>query len=112
MKFKSPRMDLASHFRSGVESALARADFVNKTNLTVLQAYVIFLMIVPIVDSPRFVWMMTGLAIRMAQALGLNKDGTRDPSLSPYQVELRRESGGLCAPWTCDLPSRKGWNFP
>jgi hypothetical protein len=34
--------------------------------------------------------MMTGLAIRMAQALGLHRDGSHFDHLTPYEVELRR----------------------
>lgn len=34
--------------------------------------------------------MMTGLAIRMAQALGLHRDGSHFDHLTPYEVEIRR----------------------
>lgn len=34
--------------------------------------------------------MMTGLVIRMAQALGLHRDGSHFPNLTPYEVETRR----------------------
>ena len=40
-------------------------------------------------DDTRFVWTLTGLAIRIAQSLGLHRDGTTF-NLSPYEVELRR----------------------
>lgn len=33
---------------------------------------------------------MTGLVIRMAQALGLHRDGSHFPNLTPYEVETRR----------------------
>lgn len=34
--------------------------------------------------------MMTGLVIRMAQALGLHRDGSHFPNLTPYEIETRR----------------------
>lgn len=34
--------------------------------------------------------MMAGLAIRMAQSVGLQRDGSNFPNLSPYEVEMRR----------------------
>jgi len=49
-------------------------------------------------DSPRFVWMMTGLAIRMGQALGLQRDGSNFKDLSPFETEMRRRVWwALCA---------------
>jgi len=34
--------------------------------------------------------MMTGLVIRMAQALGLHRDGANFQKLTPYEIEMRR----------------------
>lgn len=34
--------------------------------------------------------MMTGLLIRMGQALGLHRDGTHFDYLSPFEIEMRR----------------------
>ena len=34
--------------------------------------------------------MMTGLVIRMAQYLGLQRDGSHFPHLTPYEIEIRR----------------------
>ena len=39
--------------------------------------------------------MMTGLAIRMAQALGLQRDGTHFKHLTPYEIEMRRRVWGM-----------------
>lgn len=77
-------------FRLGLEYALAKADFLNNPDITLVQAFAIFLFLVRRYDSPRFVWMMTGLVIRMAQALGLHRDGSNFKDLSPYEVEMRR----------------------
>ena len=51
----------------------------------------IFLWLVRRHDSPRYVWMMTGLVIRMAQGLGMHRDGTNFAHLTPYEIEMRRK---------------------
>lgn len=77
-------------YRQGLEHALAKADFLNTSEIAIVQALAISLMLVRRHDSPRYVWMMTGLLIRMAQALGLHRDGSRFPDLTPFEVESRR----------------------
>lgn len=74
----------------GLEYALAKADFLNVPDLVLVQALAIFLCLVRCHDSPRFVWMMTGLLVRMGQALGLHRDGAHFGNLTPYEVEMRR----------------------
>lgn len=86
----SSKTELNLKFRLGLEHALAKADFLNNPDITLVQAFAIFLFLVRRHDSPRFVWMMTGLVIRMAQALGLHRDGSNFKDLSPYEVEMRR----------------------
>ncbi|KAK3328135.1 fungal-specific transcription factor domain-containing protein [Cercophora scortea] len=88
--FGFSKADLSLRFRAGFEYALAKADFLNVPDLVLVQAFVIFLLLVRLRESPRFVWMMTGLAIRMAQALGLHRDGAKLKYLTPYEIEIRR----------------------
>lgn len=88
--FGLTKTDLNLKYRLGLEHALAKADFLNVPDLVLVQAFTIFLCLVRRHDSPRFVWMMTGLAIRMGQALGLHRDGTHFEHLSPYEIEMRR----------------------
>ncbi|KAH6672696.1 fungal-specific transcription factor domain-containing protein [Plectosphaerella plurivora] len=88
--FGAPKADLNYRFRLGLEHALARADFVRLPDLALVQAFVIFLALARRHDSPRYVWMMAGLAIRMGQAIGLHRDGARLAHLSPFEAEIRR----------------------
>ena len=88
--FGVTKTDLNLKYRLGLEHALAKADFLNVPDLVLIQAFAIFLGLVRRHDSPRFVWMMTGLAIRMGQALGLHRDGVHFKHLTPYEVEMRR----------------------
>jgi hypothetical protein len=88
--FSFTKTELNMKYRLGLEHALAKADFLNVPDLVLVQAFTIFLFLVRRHDSPRFVWMMTGLAIRMGQALGLHRDGAHFDHLTPYEVEMRR----------------------
>lgn len=90
MNFGCTKQELNLKYRLGLEHALAKADFLNVPNFILVQAFVNFLALLRRHDSPSFVWMMTGLAIRMAISLGLHRDGSKFPNLSPYDVEMRR----------------------
>lgn len=88
--FGCSKPDLSLKFRIGLEHALARADFLNVADLVLVQALANFLCLVRRDDSPQFVWMMTGLLIRMGQAIGLHRDGAHFTHLSSYEIEMRR----------------------
>lgn len=88
--FGTTKGELNLRYRLGLEYALAKADFLNVPDIVLVQAFVIFLSLLRRHDSPRFVWMMVGMAIRMAQSLGLHRDGSHFKNLSPYDVEIRR----------------------
>ncbi|KAK7883710.1 hypothetical protein LTR67_010999 [Exophiala xenobiotica] len=90
INFGSSKTDLSLKYRVGLEHALAKADFLNAPSLVLVQAFTIFLLLARRHDSPRFVWMMTGLVIRMAQYLGLQRDGTHFEDMNPFDVEIRR----------------------
>lgn len=79
-------------YRVGLEHALSKADFLGKPDITLVQALVSFLFIARRHDTPSYIWMMTGLAIRMGIALGLQRDGSQFPNLSPYDIEIRRRA--------------------
>ncbi|KAL8695075.1 MAG: hypothetical protein Q9218_000353 [Villophora microphyllina] len=76
-------------YRFGFEQAMARAGFLGTTELVILQSFTIFLICVRRHDDTRFVWTMAGLLIRLAQALGLQRDGEQF-GLSPFETEMRR----------------------
>ncbi|OTA99891.1 hypothetical protein M426DRAFT_324789 [Hypoxylon sp. CI-4A] len=96
--FGIAKSELIMKYRLGLEYALAKADFLNSPTLAIVQAFIIFLFLARRYDSPRFVWMMVGLTIRMAQSLGFHRDGSRFPHLTPFEVEMRRRVWwALCA---------------
>ncbi|KAL2105049.1 hypothetical protein VUR80DRAFT_9114 [Thermomyces stellatus] len=68
---------------------MAKTNLLTDLDLTVLTALALFLTVVRRHDNTRFCWTATGLAIRIAQGLGLHRDGTRF-GLPPFEVEMRR----------------------
>ncbi|OAP61543.1 hypothetical protein AYL99_03746 [Fonsecaea erecta] len=88
--FGSPKSELSLKYRLGLEHCLAKADFLTLPNLELVQAFALFLCLARRHDSPRFVWMMTGLVIRMAQYLGLQRDGLHFKHQRPFETEMRR----------------------
>ena len=76
-------------YRFAVEQALARAGFLNTQELVVLQSMLLFLTCVRRSDETRYVWTLTGLLIRLAQGLGVHRDGQQF-GLSPFETEMRR----------------------
>ena len=88
-KFREPRKTLLSRYTSGTRAALSRAKFMGTTSLVVLQALVLHLLSVRHVYEPRAVWSLTGVAVRIAQSLGLERDGIHS-ALPPFETEMRR----------------------
>ncbi|KAE8145466.1 fungal-specific transcription factor domain-containing protein [Aspergillus avenaceus] len=83
------RDTLVSRYRFAVEQALSKANLLNTQSLMLLQAAVIFLIAVRREDDTKFVWSMTSLILRLAQGLGLHRDGTHF-GLKPFETEMRR----------------------
>jgi hypothetical protein len=76
-------------YRFAVEQALAKANFLNTQSLVLLQAAVLFLIAVRREDDSKFVWSMTPIVLRLAQSLGVHRDGTNF-ALKPFETEARR----------------------
>ncbi|KAE8443684.1 hypothetical protein EG329_001456 [Mollisiaceae sp. DMI_Dod_QoI] len=73
----------------GTEQALARAGFLDTSELMTLQAFVLYLVVLRVKEDSRKGWTLTRSAIGIAQSLGLHRDGTAF-DLSPFEVEIRR----------------------
>lgn len=90
INFGVSKQHLNLKYRLGLEHALAKADFLNAPDLVLVQSLANFLLLARRHDSPRYVWMMTGIVIRMALALGLQRDGSNFGYLTPFEIEMRR----------------------
>jgi len=89
MTFGESRRTLLSRYRHGTRKALARAKFLGTTDIVVLQAFVIYLLTMREDYDSRTLWTLTGVASRIAQGMGLHRDG-EELSLPPFETEIRR----------------------
>ncbi|KAI0599072.1 fungal-specific transcription factor domain-containing protein [Biscogniauxia sp. FL1348] len=90
VNFGAEKKQLINRYRFATEQALSKANFLTSSELVVAQAFVLFLVLVRRYDDTRFAWTLTGLAIRIAQSLGIHREGTHFENLSPFDVEMRR----------------------
>jgi hypothetical protein len=89
VQFGQDRTAAVKQYRFATEQALAKAGFLNTQSLVLLQAAVLFLVCVRREDDSKFVWSMTSIVLRLAQSLGLHRDGTNF-ALKPFETEMRR----------------------
>ena len=87
--FRLEKSEVLAKYRFAVEQALARAGFLSTNELLVLQSMLLFLTCVRRSDDTRYVWTLTGILIRLAQALGVHRDGQKF-GISPFETEMRR----------------------
>jgi hypothetical protein len=80
---------LLKGYRVAAEQALIRASYISTSEIVTLQALILFLNCAKCHDNTRFLWSLTGAAIRVAQSLGLHRDGTI-LGLDPFTTEIRR----------------------
>ncbi|KAL5381293.1 hypothetical protein DPSP01_007285 [Paraphaeosphaeria sporulosa] len=83
------RNTLLHRYRFGLEQGLARANFLFCDEMIILQAFVVFLMLLRRNDDARKIWTLTGLVVRIAQTLGIHRDGSHF-GLKPFDIEMRR----------------------
>lgn len=83
------RTSLLAKYRFGLEQALARANFLYCDEMIILQAFVVFLILLRRNDDARKIWTLTGLVVRIAQTLGIHRDGSHF-NLPPFEIEMRR----------------------
>lgn len=88
-KFGELRKTLLSRYTIATKAALSRAKFMGTTNIVVLQALVLHTISLRDTVDPRTLWTMSGVAMRIAEAMGLHRDGTV-LGLPPFESEIRR----------------------
>ncbi|KAH8161916.1 hypothetical protein CIB48_g6324 [Xylaria polymorpha] len=88
--FATDKRQLLARYRFATEQALARANCVTTSEIVVLQAFVLFLILVRRYDDTKFSSALTGLVVKIAQSLGLHRDGTHFDNISPFDIEMRR----------------------
>lgn len=89
LKLGEEKPILLARYRFGIEQALARANFLTTEEMVVLQSLVIFLICLRRNNDARVIWTLTGLVVRIAQTIGIHRDGSHF-GLAPFEIEMRR----------------------
>ncbi|CAJ2512382.1 Uu.00g053970.m01.CDS01 [Anthostomella pinea] len=87
--FNEPRSALLAKYYHATQQALLNSGFMRMPDLTSLQAYLLFCFGIRQYTDPRSLFCLTGMGIRLAHRLGLQRDGAQF-GLSPFEVEQRR----------------------
>ncbi|KAI0514767.1 fungal-specific transcription factor domain-containing protein [Xylaria bambusicola] len=89
--FNGTRSNLLAKYQHGTQQALINAGFMRMPDLTVLQAYLLYCYQIGVrqYTDPRTLFCYTGMGVRLAQRLGLQRDGA-EFGFSPFEVEERR----------------------
>ncbi|KAI9040650.1 Zn(II)2Cys6 transcription factor [Aspergillus affinis] len=82
------RSVLLKRYKTALDRLLIATDVMNQPEMTALQALAIFTTCLRVHETGRSSWVLNGLAIRLAQSLGLHRDGA-DLQLSPFDTEMR-----------------------
>ncbi|KAI6364520.1 hypothetical protein MCOR25_005651 [Pyricularia grisea] len=80
---------LVSRYHAATQQALINAGFMRSAEIMVLQAYILYLLSVRQHVDPRSLYCLIGIAVRMAQRLGIHRDGAQF-GLPPFESEMRR----------------------
>lgn len=87
--FGRSRDALMQRFHFAARQALVNASFLTTTDTSVIQALLLFLLACRYQYEPNAYWILTGVAVRIAQRMGLHRDG-ETLGLPPFDVQLRR----------------------
>ncbi|KAK4230397.1 activator of stress genes 1 [Podospora fimiseda] len=83
------REDALHRYSTGVRLCLIRMGFLKSHDLVTLQAIVIYLISLQGRYNRHAAWILNGVVIRIAQKMGLHRDGEL-LGLSPFEAEMRR----------------------
>lgn len=90
--FDTPRIGLIARFRLGTERALANAELLTTRKIETIQAFVIYLSLLPYIGGQELLSPFMGLLLRIATSLQLHRDAEnfKMPTLSKVEIEIRR----------------------
>ncbi|KAK2616422.1 hypothetical protein QQS21_000664 [Conoideocrella luteorostrata] len=87
--FHQTKKDVLAQFFTALQQALLNAGFMRTNDFFTLQAYVLYLFAIRWTVDPRQVFCLIGIAVRIAQRMGLHNDPA-GYGLPPFEVEQRR----------------------
>ncbi|KAK3897804.1 hypothetical protein C8A05DRAFT_38621, partial [Staphylotrichum tortipilum] len=80
---------LVQHMKIGTETALSKASFLSTTRFETIQAFVMYLLPLCRDEVSRAHSVLVGAAVRMAECMGLHRDGSAY-GLTPLETQVRR----------------------
>ncbi|EEU43929.1 uncharacterized protein NECHADRAFT_89749 [Fusarium vanettenii 77-13-4] len=83
------KTELTARYRIAAERALAEADYLNTNEVETLQALTLYTSMIRVYSHNRSSWALTSLVIRVAQGMGLDRDGDGH-RYTPFVAEMRR----------------------
>ncbi|KAH8205543.1 hypothetical protein TruAng_000249 [Truncatella angustata] len=89
LTFNEEKHELLQRYYMACQQALINGGFMRSPDLTLLQAFLLYLMGIRHYMDPRTLFCLTGIAVRLAYRLGIHRDGAGF-SLAPFEVEERR----------------------
>ncbi|KAF7547338.1 hypothetical protein G7Z17_g7799 [Cylindrodendrum hubeiense] len=87
--FNAPKSHFLARFRLGTEQALGQAEFLTTKDIVVVQAFVIYLSVLPYIGASESAWSLTGLLLRIAKSMGLHRN-VKSRHQNQLETELRR----------------------
>ncbi|KAL8697321.1 MAG: hypothetical protein Q9224_002376 [Gallowayella concinna] len=89
MEFGTSKKDLVDNFQMGTETALGRANVMRTTKVETLQALVMYMLPLCRGEISRSHSVLVGTALRIAECMGLHRDGT-EYGFGPVETHVRR----------------------
>ncbi|KAF7169140.1 hypothetical protein CNMCM5623_001927 [Aspergillus felis] len=89
LMFGEDRQSVLKRFQRGLEVSLHMAKFLDSPTIISLQAMSIYLLCYRHHNGGRSGWILNGIVLRMAQCIGLHRDGEQF-HLPPFECEIRR----------------------
>ncbi|PLB53696.1 hypothetical protein P170DRAFT_2424 [Aspergillus steynii IBT 23096] len=79
---------LLKRYKAALDRLLINTEVMNRPEITALQALAIYVTCLRVHETARSTWVLNGLTIRLAQSIGLHRDGAH-LQLSPFDAEMR-----------------------
>ncbi|KAF2969486.1 hypothetical protein GQX73_g4079 [Xylaria multiplex] len=84
-----PKANWVASLKMGTETALSKANFLRTTRVETMQAFIIYMIPICRAEVSRAHSVLVGAAVRMAECMGLHRDG-ETYGLTPLETHVRR----------------------
>ncbi|KAG8165101.1 hypothetical protein KVR01_005376 [Diaporthe batatas] len=89
-EFGLTKANLVENMKVGTEVALSKSNFLRTTRVETLQAFVMYMIPLCREEVSRAHSVLVGAAVRMAECMGLHRDGSRAYNLNALETHVRR----------------------